>query len=165
MLLSICDNPSVLEILRIIRIVIQFIKVIVPIILIFSLLFSFAKAVYSDDNDLLARTSKSAIPKTVAAILVFFVPTFVNLIVGATGDNVSYMNCLKNSTNEKIDEAYIAQAQVLVNEAKEKLSRSSYNLALSKVNKLKISILSASLIIFACISSSSDNPELILNLL
>ena len=117
MILNICDNPSILEILRIIRIVIQFIKVIVPIILIFSLLFSFAKAVYSDDNDLLAKTSKTAIPKIVSAILVFFIPTFVNLIVNLTSNNNSYINCLKNATNEKIDIAYLKlnyQDQVII---------------------------------------------------
>ncbi len=137
MLLSICDNPNVLEVLRIIKIVIQIIKIIIPIILIISLSLDFTKAVYSNDNDLLTKAERSAIPKIVAALLVFFIPTFVDLIININSNENAYVSCLNNATREKIDEAYVKEAQILVDEAKESLSRSNFNLAVSKTNKLK----------------------------
>ena len=81
MIIDICDSPNVLEVMYIINIVITIIKIAVPILLIVSLMITFVKAVSSNDSDALEKAKKSSVAKVIAAILVFFIPTFVNTIV------------------------------------------------------------------------------------
>ena len=80
MILSICDVPDVLKVMRLIKIVITIIKIAVPIILIISVMIDYAKAVSSDDNDLLRKANTLAVKKAIGALLVFFIPTFVSII-------------------------------------------------------------------------------------
>ena len=79
-LLNICNNADVLSTMRIVRIVLMIIRIFVPILLIVSLLLTYLKAVKDNDSDALNKANKSVVYKSVAAILVFFIPTFVNLI-------------------------------------------------------------------------------------
>ena len=56
MILSICDLPDALKVMRIVNIVITIIKVVVPIMLIVSAMIDFARAV--SDSELNKITSK-----------------------------------------------------------------------------------------------------------
>ena len=80
MLLFICDNPDVLNVMRIVKIAITIVKIAVPIILIVSLMLTFAQAVISDDKDALNKQLKLAVNKMITAVLIFLVPTFISII-------------------------------------------------------------------------------------
>ena len=136
-ILNICENPDVLEVFRIIKIVILIIKIVVPIILIVSLVLNYTSAVKSNDSDALNKANKSVIPKLVSAALVFFVPTFIDLIADMTDNDKGYATCLTSATPEGIEKARYSQIEVLVNHAKETLLLSDYNIALSQINSLK----------------------------
>ncbi len=120
-ILNICENPDVLEVLRIVKIVILIIKIAVPIILIVSLVLSYTSAVKSSDSDALNKANKSLIPKLVSAALVFFVPTFIDLIADMTDNDKGYASCITMATPEGIEKARYSQIEVLVNHAKETL--------------------------------------------
>lgn len=135
---SICENGDVLSVIRIVNIVITIIKIAVPIILILSLMLEYTKAVYKGDNDSLVKLNKSSVAKITAAILVFYIPTFINVIANVSSYNKgSYSLCLKNATPEKIEAAYVSYAQKIVDIAKDEVTDPTYMQATQEVKKLK----------------------------
>ena len=135
-LLSICDNGDILSIMRIIKIAILIIRIIVPILLIVSLALNYMNAVKSNDADMLSKANKSSIPKIIAAILVFMIPTFVHLLANLIGDD-SYVHCIDIATVENINSAFETSARTSIKRAKETLTTIDYNAALSQINKIK----------------------------
>lgn len=137
-IMSICDSADVLSVIRIIKIVITIIKIVVPIILIISLYLNYMNAVKSNDDNLLAAANKSAIPKIIAALLVFFIPTFVNILADVVSFNRdSYSNCISNANNEHISELIINDAKIYLALVKKSLNRADYSVAVSKIKKIK----------------------------
>ena len=146
-LLDICSNPDVLSVARIIRIVLLIIRIIGPIALILSLMLTYLRAVKDNDNDALNKANRSLVPKIVSAILLFLVPTFVNLIANIVDYNSeTYLSCLKYATLENIDGANIIRAESAIDQAKLSLSESDYNLAISYINKVKNATVKAELL-------------------
>ncbi len=137
-ILGICDNGDVLSVFRIVNIVITIIKIVVPIILMLSLMIDYAKAVADNNSDALAKISRTAVSKVVAAILVFYIPTFVTLIANISSFNKdNYLNCLTNATPEGITQAYENLAQKYLDIAKNELTDGSYLNAQTQIMKLK----------------------------
>ena len=99
MIISICDLPDVVKVMRIVKIVITIIKIVVPIMLIVSAMLDFARAV---SNAELNKVTKPMVNKVIAAILVFLIPTFVRLIASIASNDGEYTNCLSNITIETI---------------------------------------------------------------
>ena len=136
MFLNICENPSVLETMRIVKIALQGIRIAVPIILIVSLLIGYTRAVASKDDDALTRANKTAATKAIAAVLVFFIPTFVTLITDVIDpSNNLYVSCIKNATKEEIQTSYIKMANNYIDIAKNTLNESDYIFAKNYINK------------------------------
>ncbi len=105
MILSICETPEALKVFKIVKLVIDLIKIIIPILLIISLMLEYSKAITSNDNDLLSKANKNAVRKGIAALLVFLIPTAISIISFASGFNEdSYISCLNNATDENIVE-------------------------------------------------------------
>lgn len=136
MVLDICNNSDVLSILRIIKIVIRLITIIVPIILIISLSINYLSAVKDKDNDGLAKANKNAIPKIIATILVFMIPTFVHILGNLTNET-SFLHCLDIATKEHIGEVQRGEAIDYLEKVKKSLNINDYNAALSRIIKLK----------------------------
>jgi murein DD-endopeptidase MepM/ murein hydrolase activator NlpD len=137
-ILSLCDNGDILKVFRIVDIVITIIKIAVPIMLILSLMLDYMKAMYSGDSDALAKANKITPKRIVAAILVFYIPTFVYIIANISSfDSNNYIACLTNASPETISIAYESMAQSLVDKARNDRTESSYNIAVAEVNKLK----------------------------
>ena len=102
MILSICDNSTVQEILSIISIAVKIICIVVPIILIVSLMINITKKLSDGKGDILNDMGSTIIPKVIAAILVFFIPTFVDIIGKITLSDVDYRECIKFETLKEI---------------------------------------------------------------
>ena len=126
MLLSICSEPKVLEIMRIINILITIVQVIVPITLIIVLMLKFAKAVTGNNDDLLSNVKKSAPVNVIAAVLIFLVPTFVRIVTGIAFPDSDYENCLKVRTIKEINAIYQNKMDDLIKTAEETLSVNDY---------------------------------------
>ena len=108
-ILSLCEDYRVLSVIYLIKTVIKIVSVFVPIILIVSLVIKYTSDVLKGDgkNQVLG---KDVINKIMAAIIIFLVPTIVNMlisIIGFNSENNCYLNANRdyiNSLKEKHDE-------------------------------------------------------------
>ena len=138
MLAAICQNPEVLTISKYVRLVINLIRIIVPIALMISLMVTFINAMTGKGDDELPKALKQSVNKILAAILVFLIPTFINTIMSTmNATSINYKDCLDNATEENISAAYTARAKKYVERANDSLLRGDYNIAISYVNKLE----------------------------
>ena len=136
-ILSICSEPSIMEVMRIVMLLINIIKVVVPIILIISLMIKFAGAVTKNNQDLLNKAAKTAIPSAIAAVLIFLVPTFVDIVVKATFPNSDYSKCISGISKESIEEAYNKKMDELIKVATTSLTNVDYSNAYSYLSNIK----------------------------
>lgn len=138
LVMGICDNADILSVIRIVKIVITIIKVVVPIILILSLMLEYTKAVYKSDNDSLVKLKKATVAKITAAVLVFYIPTFIEVIADVSSfDSKNYSKCISNANKEYISELVVSDAKIYLSFAKQSLNRNDYNLAVNMVSKVK----------------------------
>ena len=136
MILSICNSPSILEIIKIVRIIITVILIVVPSVLMFSLIFKFISAATKGDDDAIAIIKKKAVPNIVAAALIFLIPTIVSLLVQVSFPNSEYSQCLDNSNSNTISELYYDDALAKLNLVKQTLLLNDYYNAESKIEKV-----------------------------
>lgn len=137
-ILGICDTGEVLETFSIVNTIVLIIKIVVPLILIVSGMITFLKAIKDKDDTLLVSAKKSLVTKCIAGICIFFVPTFVNILVrfGSTEEN-NYIDCLKNATVENINKAYLTEAKNLLSRADENKDLDDYYAARVAAGKIK----------------------------
>lgn len=126
MILSICDSPKVIEVMNIVNRIINIIKIVVPSILLFSLVFKFIQASTKNDNDALATIKKKAVPNIIASVLIYIIPTVVALIVQMSFPNSVYSKCLVEVSSEEIAIMYNNKAESLVSKVEETLNISDY---------------------------------------
>lgn len=93
-ILSICDVEEVKQIMEIISLFVNFIKIIVPIILMVSAMITLMMDIKAGNEDALAKSKKLLINKAIAAVVIFFIPTLVDLIIMAASGNTDYKSCL-----------------------------------------------------------------------
>ena len=77
-ILSICDNPDVLQVMRIVNIVITIIKIAVPILLIIFIMIELISAI--TDEEKLKKVTSGAVKKFIAAVLIFLIPTIFTFL-------------------------------------------------------------------------------------
>ena len=136
MILSICSNPQVLEVMRIINIIILIIKIAVPILLILAGMITLMKTIKVGNDDLLAKAKKQLISNSIAAIVIFLIPTFVNILVKVSDTNNQYRDCLYADT-EVISNAYVSRAEELLSSAEKSKTYNDYYAAKDAVSKIK----------------------------
>lgn len=134
-ILSLCDVPEVLEVLQIVEVIIMAFRIAAPIILIVSGMITLMNTIKSGNEDLLAKSKKVLINKIIAAVLIFFVPLLVELIIRVAGGDTDYKNCI-NINESTINSAYSSNANRYMDSAKSNLSRSDYDRAQSSINKI-----------------------------
>ena len=136
MILNICDSPDILKVMRIVDIVITIIKIITPIILIVSGMINYLTAVKDNDSDALNKANKMLVKKIIASILIFLIPTFVNLIAKMTEGSLEYSSCITNATPEGINIAYYNNSKKYIDKAYKSKSSADYNNALSYIDNI-----------------------------
>ena len=134
MLLSICSEPKVLEVMRIVNIVIQIIRIVIPILLILFCMIDGVRATMSGD---LEPLKKSIVARCIAAILIFFIPMFVSVIVNSTTANYDYKNCLVIRTRSQINAIYNTREEEYVSKAETSKNMNDYNTAIIYLNNIK----------------------------
>ncbi len=130
MILSLCSDANVLKILRYIKIIINIIFLIVPILLLVTASISYLKAISNADKDGIAKTNKAMISKCIAAVIIFFIPLITKMIVKlASTDENDYISCIENATPEGISNAYVKNANDTVKKVKTSYDINDYNKA------------------------------------
>ena len=137
MILSLCTDANILKILRYIKIVINIIFVIVPILLLVTASISYLKAISNTDKDGIAKTNKAMISKCIAAVIIFFIPLITKMIVKlASTDENDYISCIENATPEGISNAYIKNANDTVKKVKTSYDINDYNKAKDTIRNI-----------------------------
>ena len=137
MILSVCSNPDLLSIMLIINKVINLLKMLVPIGLIIFSSIDLLKSVIATDQEGIAR-KKAAIPKrALAAIIIFLIPSVINLVMIFANDTFEYNSCFTNATPEAIKAAYLNKADNAVAKAESTLNKIDYDNASLTVLKLE----------------------------
>lgn len=131
---GICSNGDILKIMKIIKIIINVIKILVPIILLVSVMIDYTKAVTNGELNNVNKLFKN---KIIAAILIFFIPTFVSVIFKIADVNRDYYDCIENATSSGIQEAYIQEAIDKINICKNTFNKYDYNSAYNSIKKIK----------------------------
>ena len=137
MILSICDEPSLMNIIRIVVLLINIVKAVIPIILIVFVMIKNMGAVSKHDQEEIMKTVKSCIPNVVAAVLIFLIPTFVDMVARLSFPNSEYSKCISGISREKVDAAYASKIDELVNLALETEKYSDYANAKNYLQNIK----------------------------
>lgn len=80
--------------------VMDIIKIVIPILLIVLGIVDFTKAIFSGSEEDMSKSQKTFLKRIVAAILVFFVPVFINLILSIANEvwtNISPDACIEQT--------------------------------------------------------------------
>ncbi len=136
MILSICSNPEVLEVMRIINVIILIIQIAVPILLILTGMTTLMSTIKVGNDDLLAKAKKQFVNNSIAAVVIFLIPTLVNVIVKISDSNNEYRDCLHADT-EIISNAYVSRANELLSSAEKSKTYNDYYAAKDAVSKIK----------------------------
>ncbi len=99
-----CSSPSLAATLLIIKKIMSLIQIVVPILLIMSLIFTFIKLMADPDNKKLPPRIKNSI---IATVIVFMIPVFVNAVMGMLGENFSVSACWSSIRETSGSSTYI----------------------------------------------------------
>ncbi len=129
MIASMCSDPKVLEVMKYVNIFISIIRIVVPLILIFTLMFKFMSVIKAGNEDELAKVKKTAVVNVIAAVIIFLIPNILGIIIKITFPKNDYNNCLEVD-DTVITQAYENRMEKLVINAEETLSQSAYDSAM-----------------------------------
>ena len=127
MIISICNNLKTLSVLRIVNNIIDIIKISVPILLIFILIFKLIKAITNDDTNSLEKVKKTAISNILAAVIIFLIPSLIKIVVNITFPNSEYTKCINNSSLERINSIALTDINERIQQLKYTLSNIEYH--------------------------------------
>ena len=98
-----CNEPGVLNAFLIIKTILNVIKIIVPIILIIVCMLEIGKAVAANE-DTLNKLYPKIITKLIAAVVIFLVPSIINLSINVidSGNDYSTSSCWTNANKDTI---------------------------------------------------------------
>ena len=105
-----CDGIFTEEALELIRDVLNWVRILAPILLILLVALDFGSAVVSGENDALSKAAKKSIPRAVGAALLFFVPTIIRAVLNLGGirDAITIPDdplCKTMIASEKVNES------------------------------------------------------------
>lgn len=98
-----CEDSDFLKVFFYSKEALNIISILAPMVLIVLASIDIAKVVISDNNDALNLTIKRIVKRSIAAITIFFVPTFVNLLLDISSQHAyKSVACWTNATEEKL---------------------------------------------------------------
>ena len=99
-----CSSPALGTTLSVFQKIVKLIQIIVPILLIISLALSVMKLVANPDDK---KLPKKILNSIIAAVLVFFIPMFVDLVMNLLGENYSVSACWNSVRNPGQSNTYV----------------------------------------------------------
>jgi hypothetical protein len=133
-----CNDSGALQVVYLVKTAINIISLAAPIILIIMASIDILKIVTSS-MDKTGSIIKKIVTRLLAALLIFFVPTLVNMAMSLLGEgNIQSSNCWKNATVANIDK--LKAQEIAERETKEKATRDAADQkeALSAAEKIRI---------------------------
>ena len=101
---EVCSG-QIMVVFKFIGIILDIIKIAVPIILIIMGSIDFAKAIVAGKDDEIKKSQSTFIKRVIAAVIVFFVPTIVGLLLSLINqDKNACLSCVLNTSTCNITE-------------------------------------------------------------
>ena len=128
LILNVCENPDVLRVIYFIKLIIDIVKIIIPIALIILLMIDCAKGVIND-NAKFSDTFKLNTNRLINAILVFAIPTVIDIFLEIVNVETTYNSCWANA-----ELAIIDNYQIVIDEAEKKLEEQKQDTVINNNN-------------------------------
>ena len=103
-----CTNPDILRVIYFFLLILDVVKIIIPIALIVLGLIDMSKSVMSNDESAQSKKLKLFFKRILYAVLIFAVPWIVEVFIVTLGDligedKVNFTDCLDNANSECIE--------------------------------------------------------------
>lgn len=97
-ILGICDSGSIVNLIAFIKLFITILTIAVPIILIVTCMLSAFKAMIDGDASSINKLFSDWVRKSIAAIVIFFIPNIAFLVIDLTGSDSEVKNCYQTAS-------------------------------------------------------------------
>ena len=94
-----CERDDVAGTIRSSYLILQIIRISVPIILILSIMIKLINALTNPEK--MSNIKKAIISNIIAAVLIFLIPNFVSIIVNISSKNIDFSECIEKSKHPK----------------------------------------------------------------
>lgn len=110
-----CQQPDILNLIALLQKILDIVFIILPIALIILVIIDVIKVVISGDDKTEKATIKTVITRVIYAVLLFFVPTIITVVMNVTGDSLGqnlsgFSQCMvaaeSKPTRDKVKELY-----------------------------------------------------------
>lgn len=133
---SVCSDPDLLKVLSFVQVLIIIARVLLPLVIIGLASWNFGKLAISNNYQDLKTPAMKLVYSVISGIIVFFVPTVVNVIMGFAAPDMDIVECFDNATPEKVKAAYITRADIELVKAEASLDRTDYSSAAYYVSQI-----------------------------
>lgn len=102
-----CTNPDILRVIYFAMLILDIVKIVVPIGLIIMGIIDFSKSVITSDEGAQKKNVSLFVKRIIYAVLVFTVPWIVKVLMinlGNLTEEVNFTDCLENANEDKIKE-------------------------------------------------------------
>lgn len=114
-----CDNSSVLQVILVIKKIIDIVFIVAPLLLALFLTIDLAKNVYAKDEDT-QKNLKTSIKRIIYAILLMFVPLIVETFMSMLAGYSKIAQCYDNANDQYIDKLYKQEEEFIKEKENEK---------------------------------------------
>lgn len=103
-----CTNSDILRVIYFFLLIVDIVKIIIPIALIVLGIIDFSKSVVTSDEKVQKKVISLFIKRLIYAVLVFAVPWIIEVLMVTLGnlavtDEINFTDCLENANSECID--------------------------------------------------------------
>lgn len=109
---GLCSNTNLLQVIHIVRTVINILQIAVPVALILWGTLDIGKAVIAGDEKKMKEAQKPFIKRIVYAVIAFLVPFIVSIVMGYVG-NTEWKNCWSAAKDVEVSNGTIANDPVM----------------------------------------------------
>ena len=122
MLLAVCTDPNLLQVVLIAKKIIQILEIVGPLGVVLYASIDVVKAVTSKDQSSIKKQLDMIPKKLLAMAILFFVPMFVDITMSIADNEFEYSACFKNATQENIESLFVDMANEKIAEVRTVMS-------------------------------------------
>ncbi len=132
---DLCTSAGFLQALYILKNIFMIVMFLLPILVIISLTFEISKVV--TDVSKIKDVIKASKNRLIAALIIVFLPTIINIVLSAMGNANRLSTCYNNAVPEKIAVVQEEEAQRYVDAARKALDSKECDMAQDAIKKIK----------------------------
>ena len=135
-MIELCSDGNFLKTMKIILTIINVLRIMVPLGILFMASFDFYNAVKEGSPEELKKRAIVFGKRIIIGLMVFFAPTLINITVNAVSNgDTGYAACINNATNEGIQNAFVREIEEKIKDYDENGDEKVYDDAKHTINK------------------------------